>query len=253
LQELLRHDSPIVRCYAVRGLLDTEAKVDWPQVVLACIGDQAEVTERSSCETSKCPAGDLVFQLVRTRKVLRDEAMLDVAEQLVLRKSPLFAREWALRNLQFRDGMLHTIRTLAEAGDAPALVALARYRLQKDLPLLLARLQRPDPFADNCRFLAAEISADPKLLPALQALVPAAFARLQVDSACRLRFWLAAIAVQDGEAAAAVLRTFVLGDLVPAGRRRDLLETVVQALDERPRGPELQRLRGELAQRLEQR
>jgi hypothetical protein len=230
LRALTDHAAPVVRCYAVRALLETEAKVDWLALLRAHVRDTGEVMQFEGCTQARCMAGDVMIEFVRDRKALTGEQVLDLAETLVRKKSPLYARAWSLRNLRFRDGMLHDIRELAKAGDPPAAIALARYGIDKDVEVLIEHLQRPEPFPDNCRYLAAEISRDPRLLPALRALVPAATERLANDNAYRLRFWLQAIAVQPSDEAIALLVEFLRNAPGTACKRRDLLSTYEELL-----------------------
>jgi hypothetical protein len=232
LQKLAEHDSPVVRCYAVRALAERGETRTLPAILRAHSADVTKVAHRSGCEVLDTTAGELMFDIARSR--LTAEELLDLAEHYVRTSSPLHAREWCLRTLRFRDGMLHAIRKLAADGDAPALVALVRYGVPTDVPLLLESLKRPDPFDDNCHFLAAEVSRDPRLLPALAAIAPAARRRLQNDNAWRLHFWLEAITAQGSDDAAKVLAGFVDECGVTGDRRQQLLETVRSAIEAHP-------------------
>jgi len=209
LLELLDHGSAIVRGYAVRALAERKEAVDWPALLRKFGTDVAKVKTFEGCILAEQLLGDVVVEFARAQKLLSDDQWLDFAETLVAAKSPLFAREWALRNLRFRDGMLHPLRELAKAGDGPAHVALARYRLEKDLPLLIAHLQRADAFGDNTGFLAAQQQPDPALLPVLVGLAPKARQKVDEGFTQRLREWFAAIAVQQSSAAAQFLVEFL--------------------------------------------
>jgi len=232
LQKLAEHDSPVVRCYAVRALAERGDTRTLPVILRAHAADVTKVVHHSGCEVLNTTAGELMFDIARSR--LTAEELLDLAEHYVRTSSPLYAREWCLRTLRFRDGMLHAIRKLAADGDAPALVALVRYGIPTDVPLLLERLKRPDPFDDNCHFLAAEQSRDPRLLPALAAITPAARRRLQTDNPYRLRFWLEAITAQGSDDAAKALDDLVTDPGVAGDRRQQLLETVRTAIEAHP-------------------
>jgi hypothetical protein len=233
LRALAAHDSAIVRCYAVRGLVELGATKELPAVLREHALDTARVEVRTGCERYATNAGDLMFDLARPK--LAGEELLDIAEHLVRGASPLYARQWALRNVRFRDGMLHAIRALAKGGDAAALIALARFRVASDVPLLAERLHGDAAiFDDNCVFLAAEVSRDARLLPALAALAAAAQERLRRDNAYRLRFWLLAIAAQRSPEAAELLKS-VAGEPVPdAKKRADLQQAALEALEAHP-------------------
>lgn len=210
LVALCEHTSPVLRCYAAWALVQNDAAAELPGVVRAHFDDTTPVEVHSGCIRHMQAAGDLIFELARPK--LAKDTLLDVAEELVRRGSKLYAREWALRELRFRDGMLHEIRALARKGDAPAAIALARYGIDKDAAILIEQLRRPEPFDDNCAFLAAEVLRVPSLLPALVQIERAARARLQRDNASRLRFWLRAIAAQRSPAAAEFLVRFLASE-----------------------------------------
>lgn len=243
-----RHGSPIVRGYAVRALVQLEASVDWPPLLRALLRDTAEVTTFSGCCQAQQMVGDVCFEDVRPQ--LTDAQILDFAEAAIREHSPLYAREWALRNLRLRDGMLHVVRDLATNGDAPAAIALARYQLPVDVPILVRLLQRKDPWDETAQYLAAAISADPRLLPPLIALEPAARARIASDSPSRIRFWLQAIAAQRSDAAGAFLARF-LTEVHPElpFRERDLLATMAEALQPYGDTAALAAVREQLARR----
>lgn len=229
LVALCGHPAPVLRCYATRALVENDAAAALPTVVRAHLADTTPVEVHSGCERLSQAAGDLIFELARQKLTQAD--LLDLGEDLVRSGSKLYARQWALRELRFRDGMLHEIRALAQNGDAPALIALARYGIDKDAAVLIEHLGRPEPFDDNCAFLAAEILRVPSLLPALVALEGAARARLQRDNASRLRFWLRAIAAQRSVAAAEFLARFLASEptAVPF-KRRELRTSLREAI-----------------------
>ncbi|MBK8095525.1 MAG: hypothetical protein IPK26_00345 [Planctomycetes bacterium] len=237
LHALLEHSSPIVRCYALRALLENETKADWPAVLRAHSRDTAEVMQFEGCGKMRLAVGDVMVDFVRDHKAMTDAQWLELAAVLIRDKSPLYAREWSLRNLTFGDDMLHEIRTLAKAGEPSAAIALARYRIDKDVPILIEHLRRPEPFDQNCSFLAAEISGSQELLPALRAIVPAATHRLANDNAYRLRFWLQALAAQKSEAAVATLLTFLREAPTTDYKRTDLQKTYRELIDALPADP----------------
>lgn len=221
--------SPIVRGYAVRALVQLEAPVDWPRIARGFLHDTAEVTTFGGCCQAKERIGDVCFTDARPR--LTDEQILDFAELAIRGHSPLCAREWALRTLRLRDGMLHVVRELAQNGDLPAAIALARYRLAVDVPLLIRLLHRDDPWGENAQYLAAAASADPRLLAPLLALAPAAHDVVMTGAPARVQFWLQAIAAQRSDAAGAFLARFLVAAQPTEGfRERDLLATMTATL-----------------------
>ncbi|MBL9079190.1 MAG: hypothetical protein JNL08_16930 [Planctomycetes bacterium] len=244
----LQHAAPTVRAYAARALVEREERVDWTAALRPFLRDTAVVTTRSGCCCREEAVGDVVFTTVRPR--LTDDQLQDFAEAAIRGRSPLYAREWALRHLRLRDGMLHEVRALARSGEAVAAIALARYRLPGDAPILVALLRQPRPFDDSVGFLAAAEHRDPSLLPALVDLADAARRRLESDNPSRLRFWLQAIAAQRSEPAGAFLAQF-LRTLHPgnAFAEGDLLATIAAVLEPHADVAAFAAVRAELAQR----
>lgn len=247
LTALLEHASPIVRCYALRALLENETKTDWPTILRAHSRDTAEVMQFEGCGKMRWAAGDVMVGFVRDHKAMTDAQWREFGAVLIREKSPLSTREWALRSLTFGDDLLHEIRALAKAGDPPAAIALARYRIAKDQPILIEHLQRPEPFDQNCSFLAAELSGSKDLLPALQAIVPAATHRLANDNAYRLRFWLQALAAQKSDAAVATLVAFLRDAPGTDHKRKDLQKTYCELVEALPADPVFAPLRAALS------
>jgi hypothetical protein len=245
LQAAAEHERPMVRAYAIRALVETDAAIDAVALMRARQADTATLTTVTGCVRAAEAVGDIAFVLLRPR--LEGEGLQDVADTLILSNSPLYAREWALRNLHLRDGMEQEVRRLARAGDAPAAIALARYRLASDVAILRQHLRRADPFAENAQFLAARIHGDPRLLPDLLALEAAAHERVAQDDPSRLRFWLAAIAAQRNETAARFLLRFLGKACVnDTSRRPALLRTLREVLDEHADCPAYAALRDAL-------
>ena len=248
LRGLTSHQSPNVRAYAVIALLETDAECDWKTLVRERLFDVAEVTRFEGCCQSKQKVGDVCFTTGRSK--LSDDEVLDLAEVMLQQDCPLYAREWALRTLRFRDGMLHVVRGLAKAGDGPAALALARYGLAPDVPILIQHLRAADPFDRNTQFLAAAISRDPQLLAPLTAIEGAARKRIETDNPSRLRFWLQAIAAQSSAEAAAFLLRFLRSTRSGQPyREKDLLDTFEAVLAEHEADDAFRGVREELAAR----
>jgi len=246
LLKLLEHGSPIVRGYAVRALADRKEQVDWLATLRRFATDAAPVKTFQGCILSDQLLGDALVEFARAQQLLTDEQWLDFAETLVEAKSKLFAREWALRNLKFRDGMLHMLRELAKDGDGPAHVALSRFCIGKDLPLLVAHLQRDDAFGDDTGFLAALQHHDPSLLPVLVALAPKARQKLAAGSTPQPRAWLMAIAAQQSAEAAGFLAAFLKATPADTPPHRDVVNLVKAAVVPYPGAAVFDEVRAEL-------
>jgi len=233
LLELTSHDVPIVRCYATRALAEGGHHARLPDVVGRHLLDQDAVKVHKGTARYQTCAGDLIFELARPR--LAPRSLHRLAERMVREDCPLYAREWALRNLRFGDGMLALIRRLADEGDSAAAIAMARYRLKADVVILVRHLERPCPFDDDCRFLAAEISRDPRLMTALEKLESAAIARLRRDDPYRLLFWLRAVTAQRSGRAVDFLTHLLLSHQTEDRRKLEgLRATILEAIEEHP-------------------
>ena len=249
LRELTKHTSPVVRAYAVRALVEIEAPVDFAAIAAERLMDVAKVTTFEGCCRAEQFVGDVILATMRPR--LSPEQILDLAEALIGKHSPLHAREWSLRTLRLRDGMLHTVRTMAANGDAVAGIALARYALPVDAKVLAKLLQTEAPFDDNAWFIAAEVHRDPSLLAPLVAIEGKARSRMATDNPSRLTSWLQAIAAQQSPEASAFLLRFLQGNRLADGfKEKDLLNTYKQALVAYPQCSAFDAVRTELKQRI---
>ena len=246
----LLHKSPIVRGYAARALADKKEKVDWLAVLRAHAADLQEVGTFRGCVKAQERFGEVLIDLARERKLLSDEQWLDLAETLVQQKSQLAARDGLLRTLKLRDGMLHTLRDLAKGGDRSAHIALARYGIQKDLPLLVDFLRSKDALQGNEALLAAQLHPDPTLLHVLEEIEPAVWKRVEAGSSTQMREWLAAIAAQQSEGAGTFLAGFLqrAGEAHPAAMR-EVLQHLKAALVPYPNCAALEPVREQLRKR----
>jgi hypothetical protein len=230
-RELTKHPAAVVRGYAARALRAMKAKVDWQQLVLDHLADEAKVMVCDGCCRAEERIGDAIFRSVQDQLTPAQELAIGTAA--LQQKSPLYLREWALRNVTFDELMLHPLRAMAKDGEPAAAIALARYHIASDVPILIAHLQRDTTgkaFDGNCQFLAATVNKDPRLLPVLTGLVDAARDRLAYDNAYRLRFWIEALIVQDAPAAADCLHDFLTDARLTAYKRADLAVAVDDAL-----------------------
>jgi hypothetical protein len=179
--------------------------------------------EADGCVGLDRQVGDVIFFAARTN--LDKDLLVEVAEHMVRSDCPPIAHKWVLRNVTFGDSMLPDLRRLAKAGDEAACVALARFHLDADVAPLIQHLQRPEPFDDTAKFLAAAISKDARLLPHLRALMPEARDLREDD----LQPWLEAIAAQESRAAATLLQD-VLDQANPKDERARIASVLAEVL-----------------------
>lgn len=221
LKQMLAHDSPIVRNYAARGLADRRAKVDWPAILVARVGDDVMVQTQNGCLHDESRSGDILFALAQERELLTAEQWRDMAERLVRADSKLQVRERLLRTVTFADAMRPLLRERADRGDDAALVALARMRQPDDVPRLVSALRRERGFGDASTFAAAALFADERVALALFDLRDRALATAVDANVWDLEAWVTAIVAQRSEAAAAFLAAFRRDVLARADRDRD--------------------------------
>ncbi len=220
LERLLAHDSPIVRNYAARALADRGARVDWPAVLAARIGDDVMVATDDGCLHDRVRSGDLLFGLAQERGLLTRAQWLDLAERLLRADAKLAARDRLLGTMSFPATMRPLLRACAERGDDAALVALARMRQTDDVPRLVAALTRQTRF-DSPAFVAAALFPDGRLLAPLVACRDRAFAAAVEGNVWDLERWVAAVVAQRTPDAAGFLTGFRHDVLAHADRGHD--------------------------------
>lgn len=209
LLALTRHARPIVRCYALRALVERHGEVDLLPVLLAHTGDVQEVETFVGCTLAREKVGDVMIDTAWQR--LSKSQRLALAERLIVEDSELYARERALRTMSLPERLLHKLRAEAEAdGGGAALVALARFRIDADVSVIRDALGRKvENLTDyNDALLAAELFPDPRLLPGLRAVGQFAQAWLRRDVPLRAGFWATAVTAQGSEEAAGLLVEF---------------------------------------------
>lgn len=221
LKSALAHDSPIVRNYAARALADRGARVDWPAILAARIGDDVTVHTENGCLHDKVLSGDLLFTLAQERGLLTADQWRDLAERLVRADSKLQVRERLLRTVSFPDAMRPLLRERADHGDDAALIALARMRQPDDVPRLVAALRRAKAFGDAPVFAAAALMPDERVAALLFDMRERAIATAVDGNVWDLEAWVIAVVAQRGEAAATFLTGFRRDVLARADRDHD--------------------------------
>lgn len=217
LLALVTDSKPVVRCYALQALAERHPDVDLLPILRAHLRDVEEVLTFEGCLGSKEKTGDVMMRIAREWERLAPEQRLSLAEAVL--DSPLDERRRMLHEETFPPEWRPRLRALAEGGDGDALVALARMRIADDWILIDRALhQRPLPGRVPLHALiAAAHHADPRLLPALEAL--------PLIPERRVRFLYRALAAQESAAAAQLL-------LRVAGTTADSRGQLAEALDE---------------------
>ncbi len=193
LVKLTDHPSPIVRCYAVEAIVEHHPLDALDGVLAKHIDDTAKVLAFfGGCCGEDTDAGGVMIEVARDR--------LTPARRAAIRKRLLEGNpgrpvlDHALRYETFEPELRDRVRQLATGGNPCALIALARYRNEADVPLLLAALTREGARPGDL-WIAHTAAAEfphPKLRPAVVAAAPEV----------RTSAWCGAVAAyEDAEAA----------------------------------------------------
>jgi hypothetical protein len=194
LLTLTDHPNAIVRCYAVEAIAERHPPDRLDGIVASHIDDMAKVLAFfGGCCGAETVAGDVMIEVTRDR--LTPARRAAIRKHLLATTTRRDSLDWALRNETFEPELHDQVRALAAGGDGSALIALARYRREGDLPLILAALGRKDAREGdlwNAQLAAAEYP-HPKLRPVVSG----------TPKEQRTSAWYAAVAAYgDGEAAA---------------------------------------------------
>ena len=225
-------DSPMLRCYAFRALVEKHPDVALGPLLLPQLGDRSKVTTMRGCMRAERYATDVLLELAAPVLPVADQRALHARLVRDETAPALDARGRALRSEKFAKDLLPVIERLARGGDDEALIALMRYGRPADLALLRERLQA-DRGLKELHFVlwAAEVRPDPALMPLLAAIAPKAHRQLRRDTGHRMRQWFAAVAAQRSEAAAATLRAFVRDTDASESRQRSMRTCLRKVLE----------------------
>jgi hypothetical protein len=227
LLALTSHKSPVVRCYAVQALSERHPDIDLLPVLLAHVEDLEEVETQVGCIGMVQKTGDVM--IFRTWETLTEPQRLALVEALL--PSKLDERWRALVTMTFPPDWRPRLRALAEGGDDQALVALARYRNEEDLPLLVAALGRPRAMEERLDALsAASLFPDPRLFNALAGLEGLALETLRGRRPAPARGFCFAMAAQESEEAARILERLAAAEALEDWQRRLQLEMLAEAV-----------------------
>ncbi len=233
LVELTDDENVVVRCYAFRALVEREATVDTFEIVKRHLDDRSPVVTFRGCFVRAEPVGDVMVQDLLDKLGTKDRAAL--AEAVVFGDGKLAHRDVMLRTHPFTKKDAPRLRTLSDAGDGGALVALARIGLEEDVARI-ARALDVDPqtiiaLADPLR--AAALRPAPALLPALERFWPSVQKLMPTTSPDRFRNWVTAVAAQEDERSAELLQGFLAGQTPDWARavRAEIVWDAVNARD----------------------
>jgi len=137
----LQHDpNPILVVYAFMALNERFPDHDLFPVLMKHLKNDADFEGISACFPYRSSVGDACFDLLADE--LTPEQKAQVLHQVLTTKNSLALRWWILQDWQIPPKYLGRMRKMAAAGDAQVLVALARFRREEDIPLILKGLER---------------------------------------------------------------------------------------------------------------
>ena len=144
---LFEHPNAVVRTYAFWAL-SKKSNVDIMPFLLKSINDSSEITTASGCIISRQSAGDFMFNLIDNNVDTLDAGKLSPAQyaelDLFLIETPntLNATARALKRLPTLAKYHPVLKTLILRGGHPeALITLAKYKQQNDIPFLLSEFE----------------------------------------------------------------------------------------------------------------
>ena len=209
LLELCRDADPVVRAYAVRALVEENRDTDLAAVVLAAARDREPLPFQQGCCLGKEPFADVVMWDVLD--ALPAEARARVVHTVVFEDGPSPTRTRLLCNEAFGPVSRAQLRAFADAGEDPALVALARYGDGADQLRILRALSRPQEkwVAYWNALRAASLDPHPSFREALVQVGTRACREAKELGAARIDPWVAAMVAHDHPDAAAVLVRFL--------------------------------------------
>lgn len=141
--ELIRltdHTNPVVRCYAFWALI-SDPSVELYPLVLAHISDSELFEEFSGCLRSREQVGDFFIAAASWEEAavkLTTEQLEVLDHVLITMPNDLLAKNRAIEKLEPTEEVYPRILELVtEETNQTALVVLAKYRKQKDIPVIL--------------------------------------------------------------------------------------------------------------------
>jgi len=166
LTELTNHPNGVVRCYAFWALsYDTSAAL-FP-IVLKHLQDAASVKTQFGCISSREKVGDFFISIVTPEYVDLNSKKLTSSEYeqldslLIFSPNTLQAKEAAINRAELTESLYARIRELViKENNQSALVKLAKFQREQDIPLILNNKQKEDRY-DQLFFTYRAISQFP--------------------------------------------------------------------------------------------
>jgi hypothetical protein len=152
LAELTNHPNEVVRCYAFWALL-YDSSVDLFPIVIKHLDDTALVTTLFGCIQSSEEVGDFFIHIATPGLVDLDSKKLDSNQYAVLDSILIFtpnhleATEGAISNAKLTENLYKKVRELViKENDQKALVTLAKFEREEDIPIILSKKSEDDLF-----------------------------------------------------------------------------------------------------------
>lgn len=143
LTELTNYPNGVVRCYAIWALSYDSSASLFP-IVIKHLNDTTSVKKQFGCIGSREKVGDFFINVVTPQyvdldsKKLTDSELTAVDSMLVYMPNTLYAREKAISRSKLTENLYLKVRELViNENNQSALVTLAKFRREQDIPLIL--------------------------------------------------------------------------------------------------------------------
>jgi hypothetical protein len=149
---LTNHPNAVVRCYAFWSLTYDPTSNLLP-IVINHINDTTIVDTQFGCIGSRERAGDFMINVVTPKYIDLKSKKLSVTEAdyldsiLVYTPNKLYAKENAINRTRLTQKFYERVRELVlKENNQSALVSLAKFQRDQDIPLILSNRQKSKPF-----------------------------------------------------------------------------------------------------------
>ena len=159
---LIKDESPVVRCYTAYFIQDKDVEADWYSILLAEIEDYDKLFFQSYDILWSSYAGDFIIQNLFDK--LNETEQNSIKLQLVQRQSKLSLAQSVLQDEIKSDELYKAARNWALAGNPNAIFSLAKYKKTEDLQLIKTLKDK----SDSLYFRACLYNLDDSYKPELR-------------------------------------------------------------------------------------
>ncbi len=232
--ELTAHESPVVRCYAVRALADAKDPERLRKAVFEGIRDTARVRHFQGCIMGEAHVGDVIVRIGLAG--FDEETRAELRDAMLASDVPLLERERMLWTGAFGDKHVDRVLELARDGNLHALRGLATRKHPEASKIIVkilggAKTEGGDEDDEVCLHSAVMSTVgwpDPRFWKGLDRMRERAAKELNHNW---VRDYMKAVAGYENEAAARVLHQLLDVNRGAEWKQRLTAEKVFKALD----------------------